>query len=111
MLKGYGEMWVYVYLRQMTLDKVKAYVKTGTGWDVSGEGTVYDPNRNLVAIETKMHHHHQAGQQPSFCFWSVKEDKGADNNIMPFSRIGTVQDVNSRSHQQRIHRGVGIFSV
>mmetsp|Transcript_5854 Transcript_5854/g.9773 ORF Transcript_5854/g.9773 Transcript_5854/m.9773 type:complete len:80 (+) Transcript_5854:1-240(+) len=30
---------------------------------------------------------------------------------MSFSRIGTVQEVNEHPHQQRVHRGVGIFSV
>eukprot|EP00985_Skeletonema_marinoi_P008695 scaffold3965_cov154-Skeletonema_marinoi.AAC.4 len=30
---------------------------------------------------------------------------------MFFSRIGTVQDVSSHSSQQRIHKGVGIFSA
>ncbi len=110
MLKDYGKSWVYVYLPQMTLDKVKSYVKNGTGWDVSEEGTVYDPNRNLVAIEAKMHH--QSGQ-PKPSFWAVKDNDaafGAEGN-MSFSRIGSVQDVYAQSHQQRVHRGVGIFSV
>jgi hypothetical protein len=108
MLKDYGKSWVYVYVRQMTLDKVKAYVKTGTGWDVSEEGTVYDPNRNLVAIEAKMHH--KDGQsRPSF--WAVKDRDASGGDNMSFSRMGTVQDMSRKSDQQRIHRGVGIFSV
>jgi len=105
-LKNYGKSWVYVYLPQLTLDKFKSYVKTGTGWDVSNEGTVYDPNRNLVAIEAQLHH--QTGQ-PKPSFWAVK-DKDAPGD-MSFSRIGTVQEVNEHPHQQRVHRGVGIFSV
>ncbi len=107
MLKGYGESWVYVYLRQLTLDKVKSYVKTGTGWDVSDEGTVFDPNRNLVAIEAKMH---DKGGQPKPSVW-VANDKNASAQDMSFSRIGTVQDVSTHPSQQRIHRGVGIFAV
>ena len=105
-LKNYGSSWVYVYLPQMTLDKFKSYVKTGTGWDVSDGGTVYDPNRNLVAIEAKIHHE---PEQPKPSFWAVK-DKDASGD-MSFSRIGSVQEVNEHPHQQRIHRGVGIFSV
>jgi len=110
MLKEYGTSWVYVYLPQMTFDKVKSYVKTGTGWDVSTERTVYDPNRNLVAIEAKMNH--QSGQ-PKPSFWAVKEKDAAfgAGGGMSFSRIGSVQDVYAEAHQQRLHRGVGIFSV
>ena len=114
MLKGYGKSWVYVYVRQLTLDKVKSYIKTGTGWDVSDEGTVFDPNRNLVAIEAKMH---EKVGQPKPSFW-VANDKNKNKNKnssaqdnMSFSRIGTVQDVSSHPSQQRIHRGVGIFAV
>lgn len=105
-LKNYGKSWVYVYLPQMTLDKFKSYVKTGTGWDVSTDGTVYDPNRNLVAIEARIHHQ---PDQPKPSFWAVK-DKDASGD-MSFSRIGSVQEVNEHPHQQRVHRGVGIFSV
>mmetsp|Transcript_36914 Transcript_36914/g.75254 ORF Transcript_36914/g.75254 Transcript_36914/m.75254 type:complete len:306 (-) Transcript_36914:111-1028(-) len=107
MLKNYGKSWVYVYLPQLTFDKFKSYVKFGTGWDVSDEGTVFDPNRDTVAIEAKMHH--ESGQ-PKPSFWAAKE-KEASAGDMSFSRIGTVQDVSSHSSQQRIHRGVGIFSV
>eukprot|EP00984_Skeletonema_dohrnii_P032184 scaffold25763_cov151-Skeletonema_dohrnii-CCMP3373.AAC.2 len=107
MLKDYGKTWVYVYLRQLTLDKVKSYVKTGTGWDVSDDGTVFDPNRNLVALEAKMSN--QTGQ-PKPSVW-VAKDKNASEQDMSFSCIGTVQDVSSHPSQQRIHRGVGIFSV
>ena len=107
MLKEYGNSWVYVYLPGLTLDKFKSYLKTGTGWDVSDEGTVYDPNRNLVAIEAKMHH--ESGQ-PKPSFWVVK-DKDASGRDISFSRIGSVQEVNAQPHQQCIHRGIGIFSV
>eukprot|EP00984_Skeletonema_dohrnii_P028519 scaffold18555_cov146-Skeletonema_dohrnii-CCMP3373.AAC.11 len=109
MLKEYGNSWVYVYLPGLTLDMFKSYLKTGTGWDVSdeGEGTVYDPNRNLVAIEAKMHH--ESGQ-PKPSFWVVK-DKDASGRDISFSRIGSVQEVNAQPHQQCIHRGIGIFSV
>ena len=108
MLKNYGNTWVYCYLRQLTLDKVKSYVKTGTGWDVSEDGTVYDPNRNLVAIEAKMHNNNV---QPKPSVWVAKNKESATASDMAFSRIGTVQDVSTQSSQQRIHRGVGIFSV
>eukprot|EP00985_Skeletonema_marinoi_P024956 scaffold17867_cov146-Skeletonema_marinoi.AAC.10 len=88
MLKNYGKSWVYVYLPQLTFDKFKSYVKFGTGWDVSDEGTVFDPNRDTVAIEAKMHH--ESGQ-PKPSFWAAKE-KEASAGDMSFSRIGTVQD-------------------
>jgi len=110
MLKDYGKSWLYVYLPQMTLDKVKSYVKNGTGWDVSTEGTVYDPNRNLVAIEAKMHN--QSGEpKPSFWVSKDKDASGGDVTSPFFSRVGSVQEVNAKTNQQRIHRGVGIFSV
>jgi hypothetical protein len=67
MLKEYGNSWVYVYLPETTLEKFKSYVKTGTGWDVPDEGTVYDPNRKLVAIEAKMHHESGQPSQASAC--------------------------------------------
>eukprot|EP00577_Skeletonema_sp_RCC1716_P018048 CAMPEP_0113420126 /NCGR_PEP_ID=MMETSP0013_2-20120614/27165_1 /TAXON_ID=2843 ORGANISM="Skeletonema costatum, Strain 1716" /NCGR_SAMPLE_ID=MMETSP0013_2 /ASSEMBLY_ACC=CAM_ASM_000158 /LENGTH=256 /DNA_ID=CAMNT_0000307591 /DNA_START=59 /DNA_END=826 /DNA_ORIENTATION=+ /assembly_acc=CAM_ASM_000158 len=78
MLKEYGNSWVYVYLPGLTLDKFKSYLKTGTGWDVSDEGTVYDPNRNLVAIEAKMHH--ESGQ-PKPSFWVVKDKDASGRDI------------------------------
>ena len=108
-LKDYGKSWLYVYLPQLTMDKVKSYVKTGTGWDVSDEGTVEDPNRNLVAIEAKLIHH---SEQPKPSFWAVKDnDASASGRGTSFSRIGSVQEVSAQSYYQRIHRGVGIFSV
>ena len=110
MLKDYGTSWIYVYLPQPTFDKVIEYVKAGTGWDVSTEGIVYDPNRSLVAIEAKLHH--ESGEpQPSF--WVVKDDEHASGGGegMSFSRIGSVQEVNAIPNQQRVHRGIGIFSV
>ena len=107
MLKGYGTSWVYVYLPDTTFEKIKSYVKVGTGWDVSDEGTVHDRNRNLVAIEASMHH--QEGQ-PKPSFWVVK-DKDASGSDISFSRIGSVQEVNAQPQHQSVHRGVGIFSV
>jgi len=94
MLKDYDNSWVYVYLPELTMDKVTSYVKAGLGWDVSSAGTVYDPNRNVVAIEAKLHH--QAGQ-PKPSFWVVKETESAegDEGDVSFSRIGSVQEVNS----------------
>eukprot|EP00984_Skeletonema_dohrnii_P006444 scaffold2302_cov153-Skeletonema_dohrnii-CCMP3373.AAC.1 len=113
MLKDYGNSWVYVYLPGLTLDKFNSYVKIGTGWDVSDEKTVYDPNRNLVAIEAKLHH--QSGQ-PKPSFWVVKEKDAsasayAYGQEISFTRVGSIQDVNAQPHQQHVHRGVGIFSV
>ena len=103
MLKNYGNTWVYCYLPKHTYDKFKSYVKAGTGWDVSDEGTVYDPNRNLVAVETTLSN--KSGE-PKPSFWAAKKD-----GDMAFSRIGTVQDVIAQPAQQRIHRGAGIFSI
>ena len=113
MLKDYGTSWIYVYLPQPTFEKVIEYVKAGTGWDVSTEavGIVYDHNRDLVAIEAKLHH--ESGEpQPSF--WVVKDDDehaSGGGEGMSFSRIGSVQEVNAIPNQQRVHRGIGIFSV
>lgn len=107
MLKGYGTSWVYVYLPEPTYDKIKSYVKVGTGWDVSDEGTVHDPNRNLIAIEAIMHHE---VDQPKPSFWVVK-DKDSSGSDICFSRIGSVQEVNADPQHQFVHRGVGIFSV
>lgn len=107
MLKDYGNSWVFVYLPEMTYDMIKSYVKAGTGWDVSDEGTVYDPNRNLVAIEAKLYN--QSGQ-PKPSFW-VATGNEAVYGGGEFSRIGSVQQVSGQPSQQYIHRGVGIFSV
>ena len=106
MLKGYGSSWVYVYLPQPTYEKIKSYVKVGTGWDVSDEGTVHDPNRNLIAIEAVMHH--EAGQpKPSFCVVKVK-DKDSSGSDICFSRIGSVQELDADPQHQFVHRDVGI---
>mmetsp|Transcript_30806 Transcript_30806/g.52662 ORF Transcript_30806/g.52662 Transcript_30806/m.52662 type:complete len:297 (-) Transcript_30806:93-983(-) len=107
MLNDYGETWVYAYLPDMTMDKIKSYVKAGTGWDVSAAGTVVDPNRNLVAIKAKLNNQ---AEQPKPSFWVVTEKDSAQDDVS-FSRIGSVQDVHSDTSQKRIHRGVGIFSV
>ncbi len=101
-LENYGKTFVYVYLPHSTIDKFKTYVKNGTGWDVSDEGFIHDPNRDLVAIEAKLHH--QSGD-PKPSFWALKEKDAS------FGRIGSVQEVFAQSHQQHVHRGVGIFSV
>jgi len=106
-LKDYGKTWVYVYTPQETLDKFIKYVKTGTGWGVSTDGTVHDPNRNLVAIEARLHHQ---ADQPKPSFW-VAKNRDASIGDMSFSRIGSIQEVNETSAQQRVHRGIGIFSV
>eukprot|EP00573_Skeletonema_grethae_P010589 CAMPEP_0201703654 /NCGR_PEP_ID=MMETSP0578-20130828/40267_1 /ASSEMBLY_ACC=CAM_ASM_000663 /TAXON_ID=267565 /ORGANISM="Skeletonema grethea, Strain CCMP 1804" /LENGTH=276 /DNA_ID=CAMNT_0048191481 /DNA_START=75 /DNA_END=905 /DNA_ORIENTATION=- len=107
LLKDYGKTWIYVYLPQETLNKFKQYVKTGTGWSVSTEGTVEDHNRDLAAIEAKLHH---LNGQPKPSFW-VAKDRDASIEDMSFARVGSVQEVNESSEQQRVHRGIGIFSV
>ncbi len=106
MLNDYANSWMYLYLPGQTIDKFKSYVKAGTGWDVSDEGFIEDPNRNLVAIEAEMHH---KSRQPKPSFWVLKENKTPGD--ISFSRIGSIQEVRAQPHQQRIHRGVGIFSV
>jgi len=110
MLKGYANSWVYVYLPKMTFEMIKSYVKAGTGWDVSDEGTFYDPNTNHVAIEAEMYN--QSGQ-PKPSFWVVKGNEAVSGGgrDLSFSRIGSVQEVSAQPNQQCIHRGVGIFSV
>jgi hypothetical protein len=108
-LKDYGKTWVYAYLPEVTMLKIKTYVKAGTGWDVSEEGTIEDPNRNLVAIEARMH---DGQQQPEPSFWVLDDD---DTTIITdassFSRLGSVQTVRDDTDQQQIHRGIGYFSV
>ena len=113
MMKGYGKTWVYAYMPEPTWDKIKSYVKVGTGWNVSDEGTgiVHDPNRNLVAIEAKMHHQ---SEQPKPSFWAIS-DKVASGSDVSFSRIGSVQEVyeadEQQPSQQHMHRCVGMFAV
>ena len=107
MLKDYGKTWVYVYLPQETLERFYQYVKTGTGWSVTPNGTAVDYNRNLVAIEAKLHN--ESGQ-PKPSFW-VTKDKAGSEEEMSFNRIGDVQEVSQTYEQQRVHRGVGIFSI
>jgi hypothetical protein len=113
MLKGYGHSWVYAYLPETTMDKIKSYVRIGTGWDVSSKGMVYDPNRNLVAIEARMNH---LNDDPRPSFWVADHHQSpiittGEGEDVPFTRVGSVQDVNGDPNQQRVHRGVGIFSV
>eukprot|EP00574_Skeletonema_japonicum_P011778 CAMPEP_0201728766 /NCGR_PEP_ID=MMETSP0593-20130828/17089_1 /ASSEMBLY_ACC=CAM_ASM_000672 /TAXON_ID=267983 /ORGANISM="Skeletonema japonicum, Strain CCMP2506" /LENGTH=288 /DNA_ID=CAMNT_0048220983 /DNA_START=52 /DNA_END=915 /DNA_ORIENTATION=+ len=107
MLQGYGETWAYAYLPESTMEKIRAYVKAGTGWDVFVDGAVHDPNRNLVAIKAKLNN--QDGQ-PKPSFWVVSETDSAQDDVS-FSRIGAVQEVHNDATQKHIHRGVGIFSV
>ena len=110
MLQGYGKTWVYVYLPEPTIDRIKEYVKAGTGWDVSNEGFVEDPNRHVIAIEAKMNY--QSDELPEPSFWAVKDSAfEGGGEVMSFSRIGSVQEVNAQSHEQHVHRGVGIFTV
>eukprot|EP00986_Skeletonema_menzelii_P000102 scaffold16_cov147-Skeletonema_menzelii.AAC.1 len=111
MLQNYGKTWVYVYLPQPTIDRIKSYVKAGTGWDVSDEGFIEDPNRNVTAIEAKMNHRSEELPEPSFWAMKDKDASEGEEEIMSFSRIGSVQVVMAQSHQQHVHRGVGIFSV
>ena len=112
-MKGYGKTWVYAYMPEPTWDKIKSYVKVGTGWNVSDEGTgiVHDPNRNLVAIEAKMHYQ---SEQPKPSFWAIS-DKVASGSGLSFSRIGSVQEVyeadEQQPSQQHMHRCVGMFAV
>lgn len=103
----YAKSWVYVYVPEMTLDKVKAYVKAGTGWDCSKEGTAFDPNRNLVAIKAKMHQ----TPQPEPSFWVAASDPKIVGEDAQFSRFGSVQHIGGQPAQQHVHRGVGIFAV
>ena len=105
-LQGYGETWAYVYLPESTMEKIRAYVKAGTGWDIADETTIYDPNRNMMAIQAKLNN--QDGQ-PKPSFWVAQET--ASKGATSFSRIGAVQEVHSDATQKHIHRGVGIFSV
>jgi len=112
MMKDYGKTWVYAYTPDMTMDKIKSYVKAGTGLNVSNDGVDYDPNRNLVAIKAKVHH--QSGQ-PMPSFWVLQEDTqllSMRENSVSFSRIGSVQEVyDEQPSQQGIHRCVGMFAV
>ncbi|KAK1739594.1 hypothetical protein QTG54_009353 [Skeletonema marinoi] len=104
--EDYGKSWAYVYVPELTMDKIKSYVKAGTGWDASDEGTVYDANRNLVAIETQM----QQGPRPEPSFWEASNPSKVGEDVQ-FSRIGSVQHVGSQPSQQGTHRGVAFFTV
>lgn len=105
---NYGKNWVFVYLLKETRYKFKQYVKVGAGWDVIPEGTVEDDEKDLVAIKARLNN--ENGQvKPSF--WVSKDKDAPKENIRSFSRIGTVQEMNDNSEQQRVHRGIGIFSV
>eukprot|EP00984_Skeletonema_dohrnii_P021616 scaffold10851_cov155-Skeletonema_dohrnii-CCMP3373.AAC.6 len=104
--EDYGKSWAYVYVPELTMDKIKSYVKAGTGWDASDEGTVYDANRNLVAIETQM----QQGPRPEPSFWVASNPSKVGEDVQ-FSRVGSVQHVGSQPSQQETHRGVAFFTV
>ena len=111
LLRDYGKTWVYAYLPEITMHKVKSYVRAGTGWEISDEGIIEDPNRNLVAIEARMH---DGLRQPKPSFWVVEDDDDdatSFNDSSSFSRIGSVQSVQKDTDQQQIHRGIGFFSV
>eukprot|EP00573_Skeletonema_grethae_P008062 CAMPEP_0201704180 /NCGR_PEP_ID=MMETSP0578-20130828/42060_1 /ASSEMBLY_ACC=CAM_ASM_000663 /TAXON_ID=267565 /ORGANISM="Skeletonema grethea, Strain CCMP 1804" /LENGTH=255 /DNA_ID=CAMNT_0048192155 /DNA_START=25 /DNA_END=789 /DNA_ORIENTATION=+ len=113
MMQDYGKSWLFAYMPGTTMDKIKSYVKNGTGLDVSNECAVHDLNRNLVGIEAKMHH--QSGT-PKPSFWVLPEEEQASSitrdNSVEFSRIGTVQEVfDEQKSKQRIHRGIGMFAV
>ncbi|KAL7499063.1 hypothetical protein ACHAWT_008023 [Skeletonema menzelii] len=109
MLRDYGKSWVYAYLPEITMLKVKQYIRAGTGWEISEEGIFQDPNCNLVAIEAMMH---DGTQQPKPSF-SVVEDYDATDfrNSSSFTRIGSVQTVYQDTDQQQIHRGIGFFCL
>eukprot|EP00986_Skeletonema_menzelii_P006279 scaffold2375_cov168-Skeletonema_menzelii.AAC.1 len=103
--EDYGKSWAYAYVPELTMDKIKEYVKAGTGWDCSNEGIGYDPNRNVVAIEAKMH---QGPQEPTF--W-VASDSSNDCDDNQFSCVGSVQHIASQPLKQGVHRGVAFFTV
>ena len=113
LMKDYGKTWVYAYMPDITMDKIKSFFKAGTGLNASNEGIIHDHNRNLVAIEAKIHH--QSGQ-PKPSFWVSPEEKHTSSTIsdnsLSFSRIGSVQEVfDKQPSQGHIHRGVGMFMV
>lgn len=110
MLQDYGKTWLYAYMPGATMDKIKSYVKAGTGLDVSNECAVHDVNRNLVGIEAKMYH--ESGK-PKPSFWVLHEEEPTSSSkAVKFTRIGTVQDVfDKQKSKQRIHRGIGMFAV
>jgi len=103
-MDGYGKSWVYGYVPESTMDKVREYVTAGTGWDIEDDGTVFGHHRDVVAFEAKM----QENPKPSF--W-VANDTKASRADDKFSRLGSIQEVFQSSRQQRIHRGVGIFAI
>ena len=105
--EDYGKSWVYVYVPELTIEKVKAYVKTGTGWDVCDDNFTVDYNRNLIGIEAKMHQ----APQPEPSFWVVTNKDTTSAPDGQFTRVGSVQKVIEQPSQQHVHRGVGIFTV
>lgn len=127
MMKHYGKSWLFAYMPDTTMNKIKSYVKAGTGLDVSNECAVHDVNRNLVGIEAKMHH---GSGQPNPSFWVLPEEEQTSSsyavkftrteqtssitrdNSVKFTRIGTVQEVfDEQKSKHCIHRGIGMFTM
>lgn len=104
-MDDYGKTWVYGYVPESTMDKVRQYVTVGTGWDIEDEGTVFGHHRDVVAFEAKM----QETPEPSF--WGAVNDVWTSTAEKKSSRLGSIQEVFRSSKQSKIHRGVGIFAV
>lgn len=103
-MDGYGKTWVYGYVPESTMDRVRQYVTVGTGWDIEDDGTVFGHHRDVVAFEAKM----QETPEPSF--WGVS-DVWTSTAEKKNSCLGSIQEVFRSSKHNKIHRGVGIFAV
>lgn len=103
-IKSYGHSWIYVYVPEEIVAKVKDYFHTGTGWTPADEGLAYDYNAELVSIPAKIY----PAPNPEPSFW--KRDL-EDKEKLSFTRVGSIQSVVNQEEYQLIHRGIGVFAM
>jgi hypothetical protein len=103
-IRDYGHSWIYVYVPDDVMIKVKQYFYTGTGWPPSDEGLADDLNAELVSIPAKIY----PAPNPEPSFW---ERDMEDRANLSFTRVGSVQSVVKQAEYQKIHRGIGVFAM
>ncbi len=103
-IREYGHSWIYVYIPDDVIDKVKQYFHTGTGWSPSHEGLAEDVNAELVSIPAKVY----PAPNPEPSFWTRDTE---DREKLSFARVGSVQSVAKNAEYQKIHRGIGVFAI
>jgi len=103
-IKDYGHSWIYVYVPDEVMSRVKQYFYTGTGWSPSDEGLADDLNAELVSIPAKIY----PAPNPEPSFWTRDVEDRAN---LSFTRVGSVQSVAKDADYQKIHRGIGVFAM